>query len=451
MFSDWRRNAGFAQQTGKAALDSLIGDNRVPGVTLNYGSVEEIGDTLVINDFDMSYQTSFQFGTDEGKQSAANIEFSMNAPEVVATKLADEADGVSVEHLKYSADIDFKLDVEVDGDTVLTYQGTIEDYQLSGFFWPYLPAVPSTLKGSTREWVVWLGSLADIRIDAASANLMTVRFSAMEESGVESAFSSDVEISDFKLEGMWDGRVASYSVGKMLQETNYSLEDGQQYSEKVTIDSNKAKNLDYLAFLDLFDPKPAGSSEYVQVIESAVISGCRVESNLFEAIIDRISYENFAVRSPETDLIAFVELLLSGQEPEIGDLMATVLDIYRSFSFGNISVEDFLVGFDADTEVGSGGIVKISFSGFSSDGLDEFLLEAVDFDAGAGGSSGWTDLRWVIWSLPLTGRSRRLRGTARPGKIRISWKLPEFSRRFPSAWSLGGWLSHRRSCPATSR
>ena len=374
-----------AQQSGKAALDKWIENIRDFGFVQEYGSATEDGNKVVFKDIESTFQTSFQIESD-GEPMVVNIEYSDTVPELVATRLSHNGEGLSADSMEFTDDVEFDIEIKVDGNAVLSYQGSIENYRLKGVFWPDFRPLPKGVKGSVREWVTWFSALADIRIDEAAASALSVRVATSEGTFADGSLTTDFEISDYELKGVWDGRVASYRIGKQRQEINYDLENGAPYSELVTIDSQEAKNIDFLAMFDLLDPKPAGRSEYVEVIEMAAARGYRAESDLYEVFVEKINYENIAVRSPETDLIGLVEQALAGKEPNESEIVAAVLDLYRSFSIGSISVEDVLVGFDADSEVGSGGVDRISLSNLSADGLGEFAVEGVGVDAGQHGS-----------------------------------------------------------------
>ncbi|MEX3009429.1 hypothetical protein [Hoeflea sp. TYP-13] len=379
---------GLAQQTGKDALDEWIKSSAESGTEATYRSAEESGDVLTVEDLAFSLTSSIALGgaKDGDTPSAVKLDFTWKIPELVAKNLSADDSGFSAERLEYPDDVSFNFVVGADDGVVLSYEGTIKDYVIEGIFWPRYPKIPDTLLGSTKEWLALLSSFAEVQIDKAGAGTIELDLATMEKPDEDGAVSVHTVIEGFDLQGMWDGRIAEYNTGEFRQETNYGSVDGQPYTELVTVEKTQAKNVDYAAMLVLFEPKPVGTSEYFEVIESTSMTGYRVESNFFEVLIDRIAYENFAVRSPETDLIAFIDRLSTGVEPDEGELLAMVLDVYRSFAIGRISMDGFLMGFDVDSETGSGGVGNVTISDLSSDGLGEFSIGSVDFDIGEQGS-----------------------------------------------------------------
>ena len=259
--------SGLAQETGREALDAFVSSFQVDGLNVGYGSAKEEGDGLTIEDFTITYSATFAFEGEGGQPSSIAVRLDMTAPEIVAFKLRHDAGGLAADRFDFTDVLEQGGSVLIDGKPAFEFRAAIHNYRISGMVWPHLLPFPTGLKGQVRAWIDWYRVIAGFRVDVATADFVTGRFSVSEEPGGEGGFSSDVEYKDFRMEGMRDGRIALYSMGPMVQETRYQL-DGAPYAETSIIDSTLVKNLNAMALFELFDPKPEGTGQRVALVES---------------------------------------------------------------------------------------------------------------------------------------------------------------------------------------
>ena len=366
--------SGLAQQTGKEALDAFVDSFQIDGLNVGYGSAEEDGDGLAIKDFIITYSGTFPLKVGGDQPSSITVRLDMTAPEIVASRPRHDAGGLAADRFDFTDVLEQGGTVLIDDKPLIEFRAEVHNYQVSGMVWPHLPPFPTGLKGKVREWIDWYRMIAGFRVDVATADFVTGTFSVTGEPGVEGGFSSDVEYKDFRMEGMRDGRVALYSLGPMLQETRYQLE-GAPYAETAIIESTLVKNLNAMALLELFNAKPVGTGDRLELVESVEAKGYRTESGLFEYVIDRIAYENLAIQAPESDFVAIAEQLLDDVEPDAPTIVRAVLDLYRSFSVGAATVDGFKMDIAIEGQQGFGKIDSFALRDLGSDGLGALVLQ----------------------------------------------------------------------------
>ncbi|MCY6380347.1 hypothetical protein [Hoeflea prorocentri] len=377
---------GFAQDAGQEALDDWLQSYRDLGATASYETVHTSGDTLTVKGLEVSYSTTFTMPDSDAEDGDQTVSLSMSwkSPELTAQNLRANAGGYAADSLTLSngSTIAAALDTEDEGG--LKVNGTIDGYVVTDGRWPRLPRIAEDPERPFSRWLPLMQTVVQISYKEERAEQISFDISA-GEAGDE--FTMTTLIEDYAALDMSNGRLAEYGTGKISQETKVSGEgDDEDFTQTTTMASSRTTGLDFGAMLALFDPQMRGSEEYRTLIETSSVNGYREKSDFYSLIVDRSGYEDVAVRAPRTDLLAFLDTLATGEEPEVSALVLSVIDIYRSFAVGRMFADGLSVGYDMPPEAGSGQVGQILLEDLSADGLGEFSISSVSFDLGSEGA-----------------------------------------------------------------
>ena len=377
----------FAQDTGLQAFENLLQSYRDLGATASYQTTQTTGDTLTVKDLDVGYSTTFTVsGSDEEDgERTVNLTFTWKSPELIARKLTADADGFAVDHMTLANGSIFTVAIDMRGDDGgLAMDGRMDGYVITEARWPHLPQIAEDPKRPFSRWLPLMRAVLDVSFAEERVDLIEFDISAGDD-GDEFHVTSVIE--DFVARDMQNGRIAEYGTGQISQRTKVTGDgDGEDFVQTTTMASSRTTGLDYRAILALFDPEMRGSDEYRTVVGSASVNGYREKSEFYDAVVDHSGYENVAVRPPRTDLLALLDSLAAGEEPDVSKLVLSVMDVYRSFSIGRFFIDGLSVGFDAPSESGSGEVGQILLEDLSADGLGEFSISSVSFDLGSEGA-----------------------------------------------------------------
>ena len=95
---------------------------------------------------------------------------------------------------------------------------------------------------------------------------------------------------------MKDGVVGRYATGIFSQTAPVVDENGNPIDVKISMAGSQATRYDIKALFSLFDPDLVKNSGYVSALESMTAQDYRIEAGPVKIAIDRITYEDFAVR-----------------------------------------------------------------------------------------------------------------------------------------------------------
>lgn len=370
-----------AEDSGLDAFEDLLQSYRDLGASASYETTQTSGDMLTVKGLSVGYSTSFTVSASDAEdgEQTISLEFFWKSPELTARKLTSDVAGFAVDHMTMANGSIFTVSVDVQGDDGgLAMDGRMDGYVITEARWPRLPRIAGDPQQPFSRWLPLMWAVMDASFAEGRVDLVEFDISAGDD-GDEIHVTSIIE--DFVARDMRDGRIAEYGTGQISQRTKVTGDgDGEDFVQTTTMTSSRTTGLDYGAILALFDPDMRGSGTYRTAIGSASVNGYREKSGFYDVVIDHSGYEDLALRPPQTDLLAFLDSLAAGGEPDVSQIVLSIIDVYRSFSIGRVFIDGLSVGFDAPPESGSGEIGQILVEDLSADGLGEFSISSVAFD-----------------------------------------------------------------------
>ncbi len=376
----------FAQSSGKEAFDDWLKSYSDLGMQANYSSADESGNSLSVRDFRLSYSLTVP-GDQQTKVGSAKVDFSWTTPELVAVGFAEGKDGYSVDRLTLSDDTRFDVQVDAENGSDISLKGSVEGYLLVDAFWPRYPEIEEDANRPVSRWLPVLQTVAEYEI--AENSIARMAFSMTESGGSNPSQTITYDIRDLLIKDMRDGVVGRYATGLFSQTAPITDESGNPVDVKITMAGSQATRYDIKALFSLFDPALADNTEYTSALESMTAQDYRIEAGPVKIAIDRITYEDFAVRPPETQFLPLLDGMLSGQDVDEAKLGIALFDIYRAIAIGRMSIDGVSVEFpdpENPSATASAEMGKMLVSELSAEGLGEFSVSSVKANAGSGGT-----------------------------------------------------------------
>lgn len=377
---------GFAQSSGKEAFDAWLKTYGALGMQASYASADESGDRLTIQDFKLTYSLAIggEGGTD---QDAEQIDFSWTTPELTATAFAAGADGYSVDRMTLSDDTGFKVHFDSEDGSDISMSATVEGYLLTDAFWPRYPEIAVDPDRPVSRWLPVLQTIADYEVGENRIARMAI--SVSESGGAAASETISYEMRDMLIKDMRDGVIGQYSSGPFSQITPVRDQDGHPVDVKITMAGTSAKHYDIKALFSLFDPISAENKDFTRVIGSAEVRDYRIVAGPVNVLIDRITYEDFAVRPPDSQILPLLDAAVAGQQVDEAKLGIAFFDIYRAMALGRMSIDGVSASFpdpENPSRTGSAEMGKMLVSDLSAEGLGEFSISSVKASAGNSGT-----------------------------------------------------------------
>lgn len=376
----------FAQSSGKEAFDDWLKSYSDLGLQAGYASAEESGDRLSVRDFRLSYSLTVPGDAQAGSEPA-KVEFSWTTPELVATGFAESEDGYSVDRLSLSDDTTFNIEVDAENGSDVSLDGKVEGYLLVDAFWPHYPEIEDDKNRPVSRWLPVLRSVVDYEI--AENRIARLVFTMAESGGSAGPQTVSYEIRDLMIKDMRDGIVGRYATGPVSQIAPVRDENGEPVDVRITMAGSQATHYDIEALLSLIDPVSAENTGYIKALDTMTAQDYRIEAGPVKIVVDRISYEDFAVRPPETRILPLLDGLLAGQEIDEAKLGIALFDIYRAIAIGRMSIDGVSAEFpdpENPSATGSAEMGKMLVSDLSAEGLGEFSVSSVKASTGSGGT-----------------------------------------------------------------
>ncbi|MDF1778801.1 MAG: hypothetical protein P1V13_22485 [Rhizobiaceae bacterium] len=386
-------NPAHAQQSGKAALDEWLDDQRAFGIESSYDSAESAGNTLLVSGIRFSFSTTFELPEAKATadlQGPLSLIFRWHTPKLTTTGFVADEDGFFADTMALSSDTTFGFEVRQAQETILDMQGTIEDSVLNGYGWPRIPKIDTDPKRPISRWMPYLEVLKDYRLDLGGYSLLTMDFTFAGLGKDVPAMTGHAESRDLMLKGLLDGRLAEYSEGGSSQETILEGPDGKPFRDKSQTGQTTLMGLDYIALVDLLNSDGTDNQEYRPYIDRLEVQNQQTDNGLQAIGIKRLGLEGLSIRPPETNMMAIADALFLAvtkqSEPDemlVKKALIAAFDLYRSFSVKRLYVEeltassnlpDFMFGFD---------VGRIEGLDISSNGLNTMSVRDVDVKSGA--------------------------------------------------------------------
>ncbi|MDF2370017.1 MAG: hypothetical protein P1V21_04410 [Rhizobiaceae bacterium] len=386
-------NPAHAQQSGKAALDEWLEDQRAFGVESSYDAVESAGDTLIVSGLHFSFSTTFELPDAKATsnlQGPVDLVFRWRTPRLTATGLTADDDGFFADTMSLSSDTTFGFEVRQAQETILDMQGTIEDYVLNGYGWPRIPKIDTGPKRPISRWMPYLEVIKDYRLDLGGYSLLTIDFTFAGLGEDVAAIMGHIESRDAFAKGMIDGRLAEYRDGGSIQETIIEVPDGQPVRSKTQTGQTSLMGLDYLAFVNVLNSDGTNTRDYRPYIDRYEVQDQQTDDGTQTTGIKRLGIEGASIRLPETNMMAMADALYlaatQGSEPEevlFKKALIAVLDLYRSFAVKRVYVEEMTASADLPEFMFGVELGEMEWLDVSSSGLGKMSVRDVNVTSGA--------------------------------------------------------------------
>lgn len=376
----------FAQSSGKEAFDDWLKSYSDLGMEATYSSADEAGDRLSVRDFRLSYSLTVP-GDEQTKAGQTKVDFSWTTPELVAVGFAGGKDGYSVDRLTLSDDTSFDAKVDAENGSDISLKGSVEGYLLVDAFWPHYPEIEDDANRPVSRWLPVLQTIAEYEI--AENRVARMAFTMTESGGSDPSQTISYDIRDLLVKDIRDGIVGRYATGLFSQTAPITDENGNPVDVKITMAGSQAIRYDLKALFSLFDPALAENSDFVSALDSMTAQDYRIEAGPVKVAIDRIAYEDFAVRPPETRILPLLDGILSGQDVDEAKLGIALFDVYRAIAIGRMSIDGVSIEFpdpENPSATASAEMGKMLVSELSAEGLGEFSVSSVKANAGSGGT-----------------------------------------------------------------
>ncbi|MCR9139515.1 MAG: hypothetical protein NXI27_26180 [Alphaproteobacteria bacterium] len=378
---------GFADETGKSALDVWIQSNTQIGMEMSYRSAEEDGDLLTVREFTASYSTTLEPGDEQSNADGVTFELSWITPTLEVNEFASDRNGFSFERMALSdgTRVTARLTSKSDDDVV--FDATIEGYEVLQAAWPYYPEIAEDARHQVSRWIPLLEQVLDYRVGEYKVDRLALTIQQDGES--DDPAIVQYEVLDLALSDLRDGLIGEYSSGRSTQ--IISGDDGDDFASEVTmrIASTRLVDYDLGAFLTLLNPLPGDDPALLPAIGSMVMLGYDIDADPVRFNIDRIAYEDIHVGPPETSLLPLLDSSLSGEEIDPVEFGLALFDTYRSMAIGRFSVDGVTASFpdpDNPDTTASFNMGQLLVSNLDAEGLDEFSISSVGFDMGTNGA-----------------------------------------------------------------
>ncbi len=386
-------NPAHAQQSGKAALDEWLDDQRAFGIESSYDSAESAGNTLIVSGIRFSFSTTFELPEAKATadlQGPVSLIFRWHTPQLTTTGFVADDDGFFADTMALSSDTTFDFEIKQSQQTILDMQGTIEDYVLNGYGWSRFPQIDTDPSRPVSRWMPFLSAVKDARLDLGGYSRLTMDFTFAGLGKDVPAMTGHAESRDLMLKGLLDGRLAEFREGGSSQETIFEGPDGKPFRDKSQTGQTTLMGMDYIALVDLLNSDGTDNQEYRPYIDRLEVQNQQTDNGLQAIGIKRLGLEGLSIRPPETNMMAMADALFLAvtkqSEPDemlVKQALIAAFDLYRSFSVKRLYVEELTASSNLPDFMFSFDVGRIEGLDISSNGLNTMSVRDVDVKSGA--------------------------------------------------------------------
>ncbi|MCP4317651.1 MAG: hypothetical protein GY789_16945 [Hyphomicrobiales bacterium] len=379
---------GFAQQTGEAALNEWIDGGREIGFEAQYASAQEDGNKLLVTDFSISYAATYSprdFGF-ENVSEPIHLAMSSNFPRLTAENLVATDNGYSADRLSFGDGSNYRLAISSGSDRIFTYEGRVQGHLIEEIFLPRIALMQIISQSEPDTYQQLTDFVLKIHVGSEHVDLLSIDMIVLDDPRTEDSMAMHFEYKDFVTRNWKDGIIGEQSAGEYVSESIYGSGEGELSADTSSSAKTYVKNIDLGGLVKLFDPRSTGTSQLTPLIGYSSTDEYREEGDGYAFAIDRLVYENLALRTPQIDYAAFIDIMLADDEEEDNEGLSMLLEIVRSCAVGRVSADGVLIGFEDNFEEVSGSIGQVLLSNFGPDGLGGFSASSIDLQFSSIGS-----------------------------------------------------------------
>ncbi len=377
-----------AQETGQEAFDAWLKSDANLGISASYETIHEAGDTLTVSGLKYSYSKVFEFDAEktsdgsDGDKNSVSVSISFLVPQLVAEKLEKGDAGFSVAGLTLADGTSFNAEIRGDDDDEgLALEGTIDGYSVTNAAWPVFPVVQDDPKQPVGRWLPVLNTINDFSMDEQRIKKLDLTVKEADQPGDDTSFG--YVVNDLVVKDVRDGVIGEYSTGLFEQNLAGVESEGETIDMSISMASTRMEDYNFGAAADFLQGGGPPDGEFETYLGSMTMLGYRIESDFFNMNIDRIAYEDIALRPPQTNLIELIDNAIVTEDFDEEDLAHLPLEFFRSFAIGRTSIDGLSVDFRDPSDPDTSGSMKMAqflIDDLSPDGLGEFSLSSIDVD-----------------------------------------------------------------------
>lgn len=408
-----------AQSSGLDAYNAYVSGLKELGLTVENGAINYDGptDTLTITDAALRFQgritnipaDKVDIGNndttpklDPPKKTELTYDLSFSSGTMTIIGLTVDNNVFAAESWTYSDDSSLSLAANIKGEGRFNVEGRLAGTLAKNYRFT-IPALPADdAKHPVSRWLPFmktalLASYDEVRVDSTALTL-----EAYAEDGDNELLvaSGTMQLDGYKMAGASNGRIGQYSLDKVTQVLQTRDEEsGQMFVQTTSQGKTVYEDMDANAFIALFDPAVPDTGEKLSVIREGSTVDYVSTQDFGDGVtlkisIDRNALQDFTIQKRESEILALLDGILTGQKPAPQRLITSLFQIYRSFGIVDARASGIELEIEnaSENESANVKIKEVAITDFNSNGIGEMMVVGVsapNLPEGAAVSLDW--------------------------------------------------------------
>lgn len=398
-------SAAQAESTGKEAFAEFVAASERLGIKIEYGSLDydPANDVLTVADY--GYDLSGRIAVASKETGAASVKAGETAQEVATpsaleyaysgaagtmkiTGLTMDGNKITARTWQYSEDFEIRLEAAF-GDFQVAMVRQYDAFKSTNYGLT-LPGEPD--KAPNRPVSRLLSALKILVLSERFDEVLlgdgtrSINIKTTVDGEERLLLSSTVHEGDARLTDVKNGRIGSYFIGQSEETSRqFDFASGQMLETRIRQKHPSLTGLDLGAFLSLFDPDVPSDGEAVTLIESVTAQDVEQSEEIAPGDILKVrakdvSLQGVTLVKRDQNILALLDRYLSGETLEPEEVMDATLQLMRAFGIKDLRLQNLEIrrrepGSSTDRDI---SIAELAISGFSSNGLEQFLISGFE-------------------------------------------------------------------------
>ena len=316
---------------------------------------------------------------------SAQINYTLTFPVI-------EFENLSADDTHYSASTinasQSKLSFSISGtgESDSDMNGTYGDIQFNNLRWSKIPEIADDPTKPISKYFPLVAALLDISFDNAAIGVMDMVQSVQKPKPT----TINIHYGAMEFGKTVRGNFSSLVMDGMEMDVPNSAPDASPDSPMIKMRMGRiiAENYNYGTFLDAFRPGTIAASDnepFETFLGNMVFEGMEAVSKEVTFTMGKFTTKDIGIRAPKIDLLdefdrLYLEAQAGGGEPDQKKLIELIANIYGTLRLGLYKMQDLKVDVPGQ---GKGNMALLKIAGLDANGLEEFLLKGVNYNAGA--------------------------------------------------------------------
>ena len=315
---------------------------------------------------------------------SAQIKYTLTFPVIEFENLSADDTHYSASTINASQSI-LRFSISGTGESDSDMNGTYGDIQFNNLRWSKIPDIADDPTKPISKYFPLVAALLDISFDNATIGAMDMIQSIQKPTPT----TINIHYGAMEIGKTERGNFSSLVMNGMEMELPNSAPDASPDSPLIKIKMGRvtAQDYNYGTFLDAFRPGTIAASDnepFNTFLGDMVFEGMEMISNEATFTMGNIISKDIGIRAPKIDLLSefdrlFLEAQEGGKEPDPKKLIELVANIYGTLRLGLFEMQNMQIDVPGK---GNGGMGTFRIADLSANGMGEFLLKAINFNAG---------------------------------------------------------------------